>query len=176
MPVQTEYVSDRDQTRSSVSASSWRNSYSFVILIGISIGALAIVVSMLLDWAMQHALRPLYASDLLEGIAAGALSGTVLVRMQARRIELLKRMQIVEDVNHHVRNALTAISLSASLLEDPDLNLLVRDACNRVDWVLTDVLSQAVHTKDAELQHSGWNSGRLLNKAVHRKRRVVRRG
>ena len=168
-------MSDRDPTRSAVSTSSWRNSYWFVILIGISIGVLAIGASFFLDWMTQHAMRPLYASDLLEGIAAGALSGTVLVRMQSRRRELLRRMQIVEDVNHHVRNALTAISLSASLREDSDLNVLVRDACDRVEWVLRDVLSQAVGTKDAELRHSSWSSGRQLERSDLEQRAIQKK-
>jgi hypothetical protein len=51
-------------------------------------------------------------------------------------------MQIVEDVNHHVGNALTAITLSAALREDAELNTLIRDASDRIDWVLSDVLSK----------------------------------
>ncbi len=69
-------------------------------------------------------------------IIALMLSGSVLIRMQSHRRELLLRMQIIEDVNHHVRNALTAITLSSSLRHDPELNARVRDACDRIDWML----------------------------------------
>ncbi|MHB1701256.1 MAG: hypothetical protein ACYCSN_14190 [Acidobacteriaceae bacterium] len=154
---------------------SWRNSYWVVILIGILIGFLAVAASLTLDWVMQQTIRPLYASDLLEGLAAGVLSSVVLVRMQSRRRELLRRMQIVEDVNHHVRNALTAISLSASLREDSELNVLVRDACDRVDWVLSDVLSQAVDAKDVDLRHSSWSSGRQIERSDSKQRAIQKK-
>ena len=38
--------------------------------------------------------------------------------------------------------------LSASLREDEDFNLLVKDACERIDWVLNDVL--AARSSEAE--------------------------
>jgi hypothetical protein len=74
-------------------------------------------------------------------------------------------MQIVEDVNHHVRNALTAITLSAALREDAELNTLIRDASDRIDWVLSDVLSKTAIAGDLRSTHPQWNSGQLLTPA-----------
>ncbi len=86
---------------------SWRDSYWVIALIALSIGVLSIAASIFLDWTIHDIVRRIYASDILEGVVAVVLSGVVLVRMQSRRRELLMRMQIIEDVNHHVRNALT---------------------------------------------------------------------
>ena len=77
----------------------------------------------------------------------------------------MTQMQIVEDVNHHVRNALTAISLSAALREDAESNTLIRDASDRIDWVLSDVLSKAAIAVDLRSTRPQWNSGRLLTPA-----------
>lgn len=141
----------------------WTNSYWVVILVAVLIGVAALLFSLTLDRLLHGIFRHIYASDWFEAISAAVFSGIVLVRMQARRRELLARMQIVEDVNHHVRNALTAIVFSASLREDPDLNARVRDACARIDWVLTDVLSRSVSGSPVEPPHShAWNSGREL--------------
>jgi hypothetical protein len=145
---------------------SWRNSYWIVILIAISIGTLTIVTSLALDWAMNGTVRRLYASDLLEWIVIAFFSGVALVRMQVRRRELVIRMQIVEDVNHHVRNALTFITLSTSLREDAQLDARVRDACERIDWVLSDVLSQTVRASQFREPVPKWHSGRQLNKSA----------
>ena len=145
---------------------SWRNSYWIVILTAISIGTLTILSSLILDWAMHGMVRRVYASDLLEWIAVAFFSGVVLVRMQARRRELLIRMQIVEDVNHHVRNALTSITLSAALREDAQLDARVRDACERIDWVLSDVLSQTVRASHLRKILPKWRSGRQLKKSA----------
>jgi hypothetical protein len=139
-------------------------------LIALSIGVFTIVVSIALDWAVHDIVRRIYASDILEGAAAAALSGFVLIRMQSHRRELLVRMQIIEDVNHHVRNALTAITLSSSLRQDMELNALVRDACDRIDWVLNDVLSQTSGDRCSKATHPRWHSGRRLLKKVKSKR------
>jgi hypothetical protein len=141
---------------------SWKNSYWIVILIALSIGIFTVTASVALDWAIHGFFRRIYASDLLDFAAASLLSGIALVRLQRRRRELLVRMQIIEDVNHHVRNALTSITLSASLHQDAALNGLVRDACDRIDWVLNDVLPQTIGAKDAREINSRWHSGRRL--------------
>jgi len=140
----------------------WTNSYSFIILLALLIGVFAMIASFGFDWMLHGMLRPLYASDLLEGAVAAALSGAALLKLQKRRRELLVRMQIVEDVNHHVRNALTAVVLSASLREDAELNALVRNACERIDWVLNDVLPQSIEASDIEAVRPRWTAGRQL--------------
>ncbi len=141
---------------------SWRDSYWVIALIALSIGVLSLATSMFLDWAIHDIVRRIYASDILEGVVAVVLSGAVLVRMQSRRRELLMRMQIIEDVNHHVQNALTVITLSSALLQDPELNAQMRDACDRIDWVLNDVLSQTLGAGDAKETPPKWRSGRRL--------------
>jgi signal transduction histidine kinase len=143
---------------------SWRNSYWAVLLTALLIGVLTLAASIALDWAIHGVVRRIYASDLLECVAAFALSGIALLRLQRRRRELLVRMQIIEDVNHHVRNALTAITLSASLYDDTELNERVKDACERIDWVLSDVLSQTVGAGEFDRSNPRWQPGRRLKK------------
>ena len=141
---------------------SWANSYWIIALLALLIGCLSIAGSIALDLAIHDIVRPVYASDIVEGVVAAVVSGVVLVRMQSRRRELLIRMQIIEDVNHHVRNALTAITLSSSLHPDSELNANVRDACDRIDWVLNDAVSQTAGGKRSAEGRSGWRSGRRL--------------
>ena len=157
--------SRRDPTRTATSVPPdlrWTNSYWVVILIALCIGFAALLFSLTLDRLLHGIFRHIYASDWFEAISAAVLSGVVLIRMQSRRRELLARMQIVEDVNHHVRNALTAIVFSASLREDPELNAQVRDACARIDWVLTEVLSRSVDGLPHESPTHSWNAGREI--------------
>ncbi|HEV2646317.1 MAG TPA: hypothetical protein VGU46_08145 [Acidobacteriaceae bacterium] len=144
---------------------SWRNSYWFVILVAMAIGLLTIATSLGLDWAIHGDFRRIYASDLLESIAASLLSGIALVRLQQRRRELLVRLQIIEDVNHHIRNALTGVTLSASLNEDIDLNGRIRDACDRIDWVLSDVLPQTIGANGSGATDQRWRPGRQLQRS-----------
>lgn len=140
----------------------WKTSYWIVILLAVCIGLSTVLVRLTFDLIMHSEFRHIYASDWLDALVAAILCGIVMVRLQARRRELLIRMQIVEDVNHHVRNALTSIVFSASLREDPELNQRVSEACERVDWVLSHVLSQSVDATGLQGKPSDWGAGRRL--------------
>lgn len=139
---------------------SWTNSYWVIALLAILIGLISIAGCIILDWVVHNSVPKLFASDVLTGAIAAVVSGIALIRMQVRRRELLIRMQIVEDVNHHVRNALTAIVLSSSLRQDSDLDALVKDACDRVDWVLNNALVHSVGGRPPIEKHSRWSPGR----------------
>jgi signal transduction histidine kinase len=141
----------------------WTGSYWIVILLALCIGLLAVLFSLTIDRVLNGEFRHIFASDWFEALGATILSGIALLRIQARRRELMVRMQIVEDVNHHVRNALTAIVFSASLRDDPELDAQVKDACARIDWVLSDVLSRSVNGAHTDLPaHPAWRAGREL--------------
>jgi signal transduction histidine kinase len=153
---------DAHHHRARTVLASWTSSYWLVILLALAIGGFAVLSNFGFDWLMHRIIRPVYASDLLEGTVATIFSAAALLNIQARRRELQARMQIVEDVNHHVRNALSSVVLSAALREDPELDKLVRDACERIDWVLSDVLPQSIECKDVIFETSEWTSGRQL--------------
>lgn len=150
---------------------SWRNSYWLIILIAVLIGVLTIVANIAMGWVTKDILRDMLPSDILDGAVAAVVSGSVLIRMQSHRRDLLMRMQIIEDVNHHVRNALTAITLSSSLRQDQESDAKVRDAYDRIDWVLSDVLPQTINDRGSEAAHPRWHSGRRLFEKVKSKRR-----
>jgi hypothetical protein len=142
----------------------WHNSYWFIALVAIAIGLLIVAASPVIDGLVNHVNRRVFASDWMAGILAASLSGAALVRIQMRRRELLARMQIIEDVNHHVRNALTTITLTTALRDDKELNALVKDASERVDWVLNHVLQDDPKAADFAHLPSKWQSGRQLDR------------
>jgi hypothetical protein len=140
----------------------WTSSYWLVVLLALATGVFGMLSSFGFDRMLHGIIRPVYASDLFEGAVVSLFSAAALLKIQGRRKELQTRMQIVEDVNHHVRNALASVVLSAALREDPELDSLVKDACQRIDWVLNDVLPQSVDGKDLGPRSREWTSGRQL--------------
>jgi hypothetical protein len=44
------------------------------------------------------------------------------------------------EVNHHIRNALTAIVYSTSVRHDQALRKTLKEATDRIDWVLNEIL------------------------------------
>ncbi len=150
-----------------------RGSYSIIVAAAVVIGGITSIAGITIDHALHH-VRPLYASDMIDGVAAALLSGTALFRAQSRKRDLLARIQAVEDVNHHVRNALTAMTYSAVLREDPVLDAIVRDANARIDWTLREVLPRTVDSFRASpnpfLNDGRWCAGLELHPDENRDR------
>ena len=156
------HVQRTQQSTAVYTRMSWRHSYWIIALIAVSIGVLSIIVNIAFDWAVHGIVRNIFPSDILDSAVAAVLSGFVLIRMQSHRRQLLMRMQIIEDVNHHVRNALESITLSSTLQQDLELDAKVRDAYDRIDWVLSDVLPQTVNATGGKATDVRWHSGRRL--------------
>ncbi|HEY0565387.1 MAG TPA: hypothetical protein VGC88_07370, partial [Terriglobales bacterium] len=133
------------------------------VLTALSIGMITTGGGMALDHIL-HPSHPLFsASDLFEGLVAAIASGVALSGVQRRRRDLMNRVQIVEDVNHHVRNALTAVTYSAVLKDDPALDRVVREANARIDWVLSNVLPKTLDAPEPSEEHEVWSRGLSIN-------------
>ncbi len=147
--------------------SGWRSERAgtlWLVLAALAIGLLTSLLGIGVDHLL-HSSRPLYASDILEGVAAFLLSAFAMLRGQRLRRDLVARMQAVEDVNHHVRNALTAVTYSTVLKEDPVLNAIVEDANERIDWTLREVLPRAATPFHPTPEEQRWCSGMRIELA-----------
>lgn len=151
-------MQQRDKVRMWWDRDSARANVLWLLCASLAIGILTSLLGIGVDHLL-HSTRPLYASDIIEGFAAFLLSLFALLRVQQQRRDLLIRMQAVEDVNHHVRNALTAVTYSAVLKEDPVLNAIVADANERIDWTLRSVLPRTSSSVHLIEERQRWCSG-----------------
>ena len=110
-----------------------------ILLVAVVVGLLIGVCGVGLDRLVHHASR-IYASDLYTCIIASVFSYLLMIYEKRRRMILARRMAIAAEVNHHIRNALSAIIYSTSVRRDQPLQDTLRDATDRIDWVLTTVL------------------------------------
>lgn len=78
-------------------------------------------------------------SDGISSAAIGLLSYQLIRTYQQRRRGLRQRLEVIADMNHHVRNALQVISLSA-VGEDKNQIAAVRESVNRIQWALRELL------------------------------------
>lgn len=135
-----------------------------VLLIAFCIGVLVATSGVGVDWLLHGSRRHLLPSDALQGFVAALISGLALAGHERHHRHLLFRMQAIEDVNHHVRNALTAITYSAAIKDDPALAKVIADANQRVDWVLREVLSKHVLASDDDAPlPNQWPKGRAMS-------------
>jgi hypothetical protein len=75
--------------------------------------------------------------DALIGIAVGLL---VLLYERRHTQHLLKKLEVIRMMNHHVRNSLQVISYASADPRQEELRKNIRDAVERIDWALREVL------------------------------------
>ena len=90
-------------------------------------------------WLHQHAERLFVAimSNVLIGVGVGIL---VLLYEQRQRRNMIKKLEVIRMMNHHVRNSLQVISIAASVPQQEELGNNLRDAVERIEWALREVL------------------------------------
>jgi signal transduction histidine kinase len=57
-----------------------------------------------------------------------------------RRKRVEERLEMIAEMNHHVRNALEAISLSAYTTRNQEAIEMISGAVKRIDWALKEIL------------------------------------
>jgi hypothetical protein len=87
------------------------------------------------EWNHIHGLL-LYVDDLLVGILAGMM---VFVYEERRHRMMSDKIRVIDEMNHHVRNALQAIAISTHVEEAEKIGML-DDACKRIEWALREIL------------------------------------
>ena len=70
----------------------------------------------------------------------GLLAAKLLHNAYSARQQALARLQIIAELNHHVRNALEVISLSAYITRDEEAIRRITEGVNRIDWALREIL------------------------------------
>jgi hypothetical protein len=126
----------------------------YALVVGAAIAGCGIGIDRLFHHATQ-----LYASDAYTFLVACVLSYLLLMYEKRRRILLERRMLIAAEVNHHIRNALTAVVFSASVQNDPALEEVLKDATARINWVLTTVLPDGSKDLTWPVQSPEWRAG-----------------
>lgn len=82
----------------------------------------------------------IYVDDLVLGLLAGLM---VFVYEQRRHKSMLDKIAVVSAMNHHVRNALQAISYAPYTEQGKQIQL-IQQSVARIQWALQEVLPGAV--------------------------------
>ena len=100
------------------------------------------------NWRLFH---PDIVPDLVSSLLIGLLISKVLNLAWERRQALLNRLEMVGEMNHHIRNALEVIQLSAHQTHDPAAIARIREATDRIQWALNEILPQTYEERRKSL-------------------------
>ena len=107
------------------------------LAMGIGLFALGALVQ---AWLVVGGVRGVmeYLDDLILGLLAGLL---VFAYEQKRHNAMLKRIRVIADMNHHVRNALQAITL-CRYADNTQQIQVIDESAKRIQWALRELLPQ----------------------------------
>jgi len=72
-------------------------------------------------------------------VVTGLTAGFMDVAKQRRESALL-RMQVISEMNHHIRNALGAISLTTGSIQNQQCVRVISESVDRIEWTLREIL------------------------------------
>lgn len=114
-----------------------------LLLVTVGFAVAAFLVSQLLHYLLVPDLGPYRERIMAEGASAlilGLLVWKLLHNAYRTRQRTLARLQVIAELNHHVRNALEVISLSAYITGDEEAIRRIMEGVNRIEWALREIL------------------------------------
>ncbi len=118
-----------------------------LILGAAGIGVVVFAAEHVLEFAMGVAGLPpehlIIQAHVATGVLAGIASYALIRYALHRRRAILDRVQLPAEMNHHIRNAIEQIKLSAYGNRDRQAVCVINDAVSRIEWTLTEVLGAA---------------------------------
>ena len=103
------------------------------------------VVALMIDYTLLiHKDSPwatVEVSDALAGLLAGALFLKLLQLYRAQRVRLAQRLQVIDEMNDHIRNALQMISFTVHATPENENEVANIDrAVGKIQWALNEIL------------------------------------
>ncbi len=118
-------------------------------LIAGGLGLVMFVASLGFDLVLlKHRETPaaIIVSNGLVALLAATLVFTLLAYGRQQRRRIMERMDALDEVNHHVRNALQALSFTAGALQGTKEGATVSESIQRIQWALLEVLPKVEPT------------------------------
>jgi hypothetical protein len=113
-------------------------------LLVLSVSAVVLLTATTLDYVMaersESFLRNIDASAVTAALVAGLLFYRLLWCERKRGEAIRQRVEIIAQMNHHVRNAMQTILLSTHAPQEKNHVNAIDDSVQRIDWALKEIL------------------------------------
>ena len=125
-------------------------------VIGVStlVGLVSFIVTEFMHRLLVADLGRHWERLLAEGVSAvvvaGLTAGVMNLANQRQQAALL-RMQVISEMNHHIRNALGAISLTTDSIQNQQSVRVISESVDRIEWALREVLLRRKPISEKEI-------------------------
>src|SRR6202167_1987926 len=154
-PADSQPSPNRQRARISMDMSSRQ----FVVGVAMGVWLVSFLATELMHYWLVPDLGRHQERLLAEGLSALIVSCLVAklanINRKQRRLTI-PRMQVIAEMNHHIRNALTSISLSVYVTENQQLIRVISEGVERIDWALREVLPREVPLREEQRHNLGY--------------------
>ncbi len=81
--------------------------------------------------------------DALAGMAVGILLAKMFFSIRARHARTVRNLEVIAEMNHHIRNALERIEFAAHLSHNAELIEHMHASTSRIEWALRELLPKS---------------------------------
>ena len=143
----------------STTARALPGSWQFVVFAALATGAVSFLATELMHYILVPDIGRSPERLLAEGFSAlivSLLAAKLILVTRERHQILLARMQVIAEMNHHIRNALSPLSLSLDETENQQLKSVISEAVDRIDWALREILPRETPLGDQQRDELGY--------------------
>jgi hypothetical protein len=135
------------------------SSWGFIILAALAVGAVSFLATELMHYILVPDIGRSPERLLAEGFSAllvSLLTAKLIQVTRERHRLVIARMQVISEMNHHIRNALSPIALSLDDTENQQLRQLISDSVDRIDWALREILPREMPLAEEQRHKLGF--------------------
>lgn len=131
----------------------------FVLGTALGVGIASFLTTELMHYLLVPDLGRSQERLVAEGLSAFIVSCLIaklahIARQQQQRT--VARMQVIAEMNHHIRNALTPISLSSQVTDNQQRIRVISEGVDCIDWALREILPREVPLGEEQRERLGY--------------------
>jgi signal transduction histidine kinase len=141
-----------------------------VMAVSVTVGVVSFVVTELMHRVLVPDLGRHWERLLAETVSAVVVAGLTAGFMEAanqRQEAALLRMQVISEMNHHIRNALAAISLTTDSIQNQQCVRVISESVDRIEWTLREILLRRKPISEKEIDRLRYTATRNPHRTAY---------
>lgn len=104
-------------------------------------------------------------AEIISAVVVGWLAALLMKAVNRHRAAILLRMQVISEMNEHVRTALDEISLTTQTIENQQCIRKISESVGHIEWALREVLLRPLPVPEESGEHR--LPGKVRSRAEH---------
>lgn len=140
-----------------------------VRLVSLGVGLVAFLATEFMHYLLVPDLGRHGERLLAEGVSAAVvalLTARLMHAANRRREAELVRMQVISEMNHHIRNALAAVTLTTDSIENQQCIRVISESVDRIEWALREILLRRKPVSENEQDRLRYSQSQSMSTAI----------